>query len=117
MAMSLVDESVMNRGGPAHRSVPDRTAFTTPRPFRERFIGLLVRSAVLALGLSLGGAGPLLGAERVGEAGPQSRTEPHPDVSPVKRPVWRGQRGFVAEGGLADLSLVETAHGRSRLHC
>lgn len=116
MAMSLVDERVLGAngqtfgqtGGLGGQYLPGRPAptmrssvasipsITERTPFAKRCAGLLVRSAVLALGLSLGGVGPVLGA--AGSEAAHDRKGPHPGIVPVKKPAFIDKAGIDKAG-------------------
>jgi hypothetical protein len=130
--MSLVDERVLGANGQAFgqtfgqsrglgvQYLPGRPAptmqsplakhpsFTKRPPFAKRCAGLLVRSAVLALGLSLGGVGPVLGA--AGTEAAHDRKGPHPGIVPVKKPAFIDKAGIDKTGWRDHGDLVVLAH-------
>jgi len=131
MAMSLVDERFMGANGQTygqtygqlrdlsgqHRPViaaptmpppfAKHPSFAKRPPFTKRCAGLLVRSAVLALGLSLGGVGPVLGA--AGTEAAHDRKGPHSSIVPVKRPAFITKAGWRDHGDLGVLAHLDRA--------
>lgn len=123
MTLTIIDEKRISQTGERAdvwtSAFNERSGLCPQRRFFDRCCGLLARATVLAAGLCLGGAGPVLGAAANDDRVRASRAALDVHASPVKRPVrhdglWTAQDDLsAAEHPSGPWSIAQQFHGNA----